>query len=54
MVLSVGLGRMISSPQHLRLQSIEVGSEACQVHLAREKGLVRVRWNVQEEEEQEV
>jgi hypothetical protein len=34
MVLSLGLGRMISSPQHLRLQSIEVGSEACLVHLA--------------------
>jgi hypothetical protein len=26
MVLSLGLGRMISLPQHLRLQSIEVGS----------------------------
>jgi hypothetical protein len=25
MVLSLGSGRMISSPQHLRLQSIEVG-----------------------------
>jgi hypothetical protein len=34
MVLSLGLGRMISSPQHLRLQSIEVGSDACLVHLA--------------------
>jgi hypothetical protein len=34
MVLSLGLGRMISSPQHLRLQSIEVGFEACLVHLA--------------------
>jgi hypothetical protein len=40
-VLSLGLGRMISSPQHLRLQSIEVGSEACLVHLARVKGLVK-------------
>jgi hypothetical protein len=36
-----GLGKMISSPQHLRLQSIEVGSEACLVHLARVKGLVK-------------
>jgi hypothetical protein len=36
-----GLGRMISSPQHLRLQSIEVGSEVCLVHLARIKGLVK-------------
>jgi hypothetical protein len=34
MVLSLGLGRMISSPQHLRLQSIEVESKACLVHLA--------------------
>jgi hypothetical protein len=37
---SLGLGRMISSPQHLRLQSIEVRSEACLVQLARVKGLV--------------
>jgi hypothetical protein len=36
-----GLGRMIPSPQHLRLQSIEVGSEACLVHLAGVKGLVK-------------
>jgi hypothetical protein len=36
-----GLGRMISSPQHLRFWSIEVGSEACLVHLARVKGLVK-------------
>jgi hypothetical protein len=36
-----GLGRMISSPQHLRPQSIEVGSEACLVHLAAVKGLVK-------------
>jgi hypothetical protein len=41
MVLSLGLGRMISTLQHLRLQSIEVGSEACLVHLARVKGLVK-------------
>jgi hypothetical protein len=41
MVLSLGLGRMIYSPQHLRLQSIDVGSEACLVHLARVKGLVK-------------
>jgi hypothetical protein len=41
MVLSLGLGRMISSPQHLRLQSIEVGSEACLVHLDVVKGLLR-------------
>jgi hypothetical protein len=41
MVLSLGLGRMISSPQDLRLQSIEVGSEACLVHLAGLKGLVK-------------
>jgi hypothetical protein len=41
MVLSLGLGRMISSPQHLRLQSIEVGSEACLFHMARVKGLVK-------------
>jgi hypothetical protein len=40
-VLSLGLGRMISSPHHLRLQSIEVGSEACLVHLAGVKGLVK-------------
>jgi hypothetical protein len=40
MVLSLGLGRMISSPQHLRFQSIEVGFEACLVHMARVKGLV--------------
>jgi hypothetical protein len=33
MVLSLGLRRMISSPQHLRLQSIEVRFEACLVHL---------------------
>jgi hypothetical protein len=32
---------MISSPQHLRLQSIEVRSEVCLVHLARVKGLVK-------------
>jgi Ni,Fe-hydrogenase III large subunit len=41
MVLSLGLERMISSLQHLRLQSIEVGSEACLVHLARVKGFVK-------------
>jgi hypothetical protein len=41
MVLSLGLERMISSPQHLRLQSIEVGSKACLVHLAGVKGLVK-------------
>jgi hypothetical protein len=41
MVLSLGLGRMISSPQHLRLQSIEVGSKACLVHFAGVKGLVK-------------
>jgi hypothetical protein len=41
MVLSLGLGRMISSPQHLRLQSIEVGSEACLVDLVGVKGLVK-------------
>jgi hypothetical protein len=41
MVLSLGLGRMISSPQHLRLQSIEVGSKACLVNLAGVKGLVK-------------
>jgi hypothetical protein len=41
MVLSLGLGRMISSPQHLRLQNIEVGSEAYLVHLAGVKGLVK-------------
>jgi hypothetical protein len=41
MVLSLGLGGMISSLQHLRLHSIEVGSEACLVHLARVKGLVK-------------
>jgi hypothetical protein len=41
MVLSMWLGRMISSPQHLRLQSIEVGSEASLVDLARVKGLVK-------------
>jgi hypothetical protein len=29
-----GLGRILSSSQHLKLQSIEVGSEACLVHLA--------------------
>jgi hypothetical protein len=36
-----GLGRMISSPQHLRLQSIEVRSEACLVHLVGVKCLVK-------------
>jgi hypothetical protein len=41
MVLSLGLGRMISLPQHLRLQRIKVGSEACLVHLAGVKGLVK-------------
>jgi hypothetical protein len=41
MVLSLGLQRMISSPQHLRLQSTEVGSEVCLVHLSRVKGLVK-------------
>jgi hypothetical protein len=41
MVLSLGLGRMISSPQHLRLHSIKVGSEACLVNLAGVKGLVK-------------
>jgi hypothetical protein len=41
MVLSLGLGGMISSPQHLGLQSIEVGSEACLVHLAGVKGLMK-------------
>jgi hypothetical protein len=35
------LGRMISSPQHLRLQSIEVRSEVCLVHLAGVIGLVK-------------
>jgi hypothetical protein len=35
-----GLGRMISLPQHLRLQSIEGGSKACPVHLAGVMGLV--------------
>jgi hypothetical protein len=34
------VGRM-ASPQHLRLQSIEVRFEACLVHLARVKGLVK-------------
>jgi hypothetical protein len=37
----LGLGRMISSSQHLRLQSIEVRSEVCLVHLAGVKGLVK-------------
>jgi hypothetical protein len=32
---------MTSSPQHLRLQSIEVGSEAYQLHLDGVKGLVK-------------
>jgi hypothetical protein len=41
MVLSLGLGRLISSPQHLILRSIEVGFEACLVHLDRVKGLVK-------------
>jgi hypothetical protein len=41
MVLSLGLGTMISSPQHLRLQSMEVRSKACLVHLAGIKGLVK-------------
>jgi hypothetical protein len=41
MDLSLGLRRMISSPQHLRLQSIKVRSEACLVHLAKVKGLVK-------------
>jgi hypothetical protein len=41
MVLFLGLRRMISSLQHLRLQSIEVGYEACLVHLSRVKGLVK-------------
>jgi hypothetical protein len=41
MVLSLGLGRMISSPQHLRLHSIEVVFEACLVHLAGGMGLVK-------------
>jgi hypothetical protein len=41
MVLSLGLGRMISSPQHLRLHSIEVGSEVRLVHLDVVKGLVK-------------
>jgi hypothetical protein len=41
MVLSLRLGRMISSLQHFRLQSIKVGSEACLVHLAGVKGLVK-------------
>jgi hypothetical protein len=36
-----GLERMISSPQHLRLQSIEVGSEVGLVQLAGVKGLVK-------------
>jgi hypothetical protein len=45
---------MLSSLHHLRLQSIEVGSEACLVHLAGVKGLVKSSLNVQEEEEQEV
>jgi hypothetical protein len=41
MVLSLGLGRMLFSSQHLILQSIEVGSEACLIHLAEVKGLVK-------------
>jgi hypothetical protein len=41
MVLSLGFERMISSPQYLRLQSIKVGSEACLVHLAGVKRLVK-------------
>jgi hypothetical protein len=41
MVLSLGLGRMISSPRHLRLHSIEVVFEVCLVHLAEVKGLVK-------------
>jgi hypothetical protein len=41
MVLSLVLGRMTSSPQHLRLQSIKVRSEACPVHFAGVKGLVK-------------
>jgi hypothetical protein len=41
-VLSLGLGSMISSPQHLRLQSIEVGSKVCLVHLDKVKGLVKI------------
>jgi hypothetical protein len=36
-----GVREMISSPQHLTLQSIEIGSEACLVHLAGVKGLVK-------------
>jgi hypothetical protein len=36
-----GVRGMISSPQHLRLQSIEVGSEECLVHLAAVKDLVK-------------
>jgi hypothetical protein len=36
-----GVRGMISSLQHLRLWSIEVGSEACLVHLAGVKGLVK-------------
>jgi hypothetical protein len=32
---------MIFSPHHLRLQSIEVGFEACLVHLAGIKGFVK-------------
>jgi hypothetical protein len=51
MVLSIGLGRMISSSQQLRLQSIEVGSEACLVHLARVKGLVKSSLECEEEEQ---
>jgi hypothetical protein len=41
MVLSLGLETMISSPQHLRLQSIKVRSGVCLVHLAGVKGLVK-------------
>jgi hypothetical protein len=41
MVLSLGLRRRISSPLHLRLQSIKVGSEACLFHLAGVSGLVK-------------
>ena len=39
--------------RHLRIQSIEVGCEACLVHLAGVKGLVKSAL-VQEEEEEEV
>ena len=54
MVLSPGLGRMIFWLRHLRMQSIEVGSEACLVQLAGVKSLAKSVLDVQEEEKEEV